>query len=121
MNFAKIVVKWQKNTILIKYWIRKVRKGEKEIKDIQERGGADVVIDFGASQSGFHLADSLVKQAGKFVIGSFHRTDMTFNGPKWHLGGITVYNLSPMSNTHYTEMLPRAYELIKRGVYEREN
>ena len=23
-----------------------------------------------------------------------------------------------MSNDHYTDMLPRAYELIKRGVYE---
>lgn len=93
-------------------------EGRKVIAEIQEHGGADVVIDFGASESGFKLADSLTKQAGKLVIGSFHRTDMTFNGPKWHLGGLTVLNLSPMSNAHYTEMIPRAYELIKRGVYE---
>ncbi len=92
--------------------------GKSAIAGIQAKGGADVVIDFGASESGFRLADSLTKQAGKLVIGSFHRTDMTFNGPKWHLGGLTVYNLAPMSNAHYTEMLPRAYELIKRGVYE---
>lgn len=93
-------------------------EGKKVIQEIQAEGGADLVIDFGASESGFRLADSLTKQAGKLVIGSFHRTDMTFNGPKWHLGGLTILNLSPMSNAHYTEMLPRANELIKRGVYE---
>ena len=93
-------------------------EGKRVIAEIQAEGGADIVIDFGASESGFRLADSLTKQAGKLVIGSFHRTDMTFNGPKWHLGGLTVLNLAPMSNAHYTEMIPRAYELIKRGVYE---
>ncbi|MBE6831934.1 MAG: hypothetical protein E7519_17170 [Ruminococcaceae bacterium] len=93
-------------------------EGKKVISEIQAKGGADVVIDFGASDSGFHLADSMTKQAGKLVIGSFHTGDVTFNGPKWHLGGLTVYNLAPMSNAHYTEILPRTYELIKRGVYE---
>ena len=29
-----------------------------------------------------------------------------------------MYNLSPMSNDHYVEILPRTYELIKRGVYD---
>ncbi len=92
-------------------------EGKKVIAEIQGKGGADVVIDFGASDSGFHLADSMTKMAGKFTIGSFHRGDVTFNGTKWHLGGLSVYNLSPMSNAHYTEIIPRTYELIKRGVY----
>lgn len=93
-------------------------EGKRVIAEIQAKGGADVVIDFGASDSGFHLADSMTKQAGKLVIGSFHRGSVTFDGTKWHLGGLTVYNLSPMSNAHYTEIIPRTYELIKRGIYE---
>lgn len=93
-------------------------EGKKAIADIIAKGGADVCIDFGASDSGFHLADSMVRQAGKFIIGSFHRSDVTFNGTRWHLGGLHVLNVSPMSNDHYTEIIPRTYELIKRGVYD---
>ncbi len=93
-------------------------EGKKVIEEIKAKGGADICIDFGASDSGFHLADSLTKQAGKLIIGTFHRGDVTFNGTKWHLGGLKVYNLAPMSNAHYEDILPRTYELIKRGVYD---
>ncbi len=92
--------------------------GKRVIAEIQAKGGADVCIDFGASASGFHLADSMTKEAGKLIVGSFHRTKLEFDGSKWHLGGLTVYNLSPMSNAHYREIIPRTYELIKRGVYD---
>lgn len=95
-------------------------EGKRVMKEIQEKGGADVVIDFGASDSGFHLADSMTKQAGKLTIGTFHRGDVTFNGTKWHLGGLTVYNLSPFSNAHYPEMIPRTFSMIEKGVYEPE-
>lgn len=71
-------------------------EGKKLIEDIIKAGGADVVIDFGATTSGFELADSLTKQAGKLGIATFHRGDVTFNGTKWHLGGLKVYNLSPL-------------------------
>lgn len=95
-------------------------EGKAAIAAIKAEGGADIVIDFGASDSGFHLADSMTKQAGKLVIGSFHRGDVTFNGTKWHLGGLRVLNTSPMFDAHYLELLLRAYALIKRGVYEPE-
>ncbi len=91
-------------------------EGKKLIKEIQDAGGADVVIDFGATISGFQLADSLTKQAGKLGIATFHRTDVTFNGTRWHLGGVRVYNLSPFCNPHYPELLPKAYEMIKKRV-----
>lgn len=91
-------------------------EGKKLIKEIQDAGGADVVIDFGASTSGFQLADSMTKQAGKLGIASFHRGDVTFDGTKWHLGGLKVYNLSPFCNAHYPELLPKAYEMIKKRV-----
>lgn len=93
-------------------------EGKRVIEEIKAKGGADVCIDFGATDSGFHLADSMTKKAGKLIVGSFHRSDVTFNGTKWHLGGLTVYNLAPMSNAHYTEIIPRTYALIKRGVYD---
>ena len=91
-------------------------EGKKLIEDIIKAGGADVVIDFGATTSGFELADSLTKQAGKLGIATFHRGDVTFNGTKWHLGGLKVYNLSPFSNEHYPELLPKAYEMIRKRV-----
>jgi threonine dehydrogenase-like Zn-dependent dehydrogenase len=94
------------------------KEGRKVIDEIIKKGGADIVIEFSRDKTGYELANELVKEAGKFVIGSWHRGKMEFDGTKWHLGGLTVYNLSPMANSRYTEMLPRTYELIKRGVYE---
>jgi len=93
-------------------------EGKAVIAEIIAKGGADVCIDFGASDSGFHLADSMAKQAGKLTIGSFHRGDVTFNGTKWHLGGLYVYNLAPMSNPHFKEIVPRTWAMIERGVFE---
>lgn len=93
-------------------------EGKSVINDIVKKGGADVVIEFGASTSAFELADSLTKKAGKLVIASFHRGIMEFNGPKWHLGGLTVYNLAPDSNPHYEEVIPRTNKLIEKGVYD---
>lgn len=92
--------------------------GEKRVKEIIGKGGADVVIEFGATISGFELADSLVRQAGTFVIASFHRGKVTFDGTRWHLGGLRVYNAAPMINDHYNELIPRTYQLIKDGVYD---
>lgn len=93
-------------------------EGKKVIDEIIAKGGADVVIEFSTTKSGFELANKLFRMAGKLVIGSWHRQMMEFDPTRWHLSGVYVYNLSPMSNAHYTEILPRTYELIKRGVYE---
>lgn len=93
-------------------------EGRAAVEEIIAEGGADIVIDFGASEEGFRLADSITKQAGTLVIGSFHRGAMTFDGTKWHLGGLTVLNVSPMSNAHYPEIIPRTYALIQRGIYD---
>lgn len=95
-------------------------EGKRLIQEIQNAGGADVVIEFGASDSSFHLADSLTKKSGKLGIASFHRGSVTFDGTKWHLGGLSVYNLAPMSNKHYRELLPRTYTMIQKKVFEPE-
>lgn len=93
-------------------------KGKKVIDEIVAKGGADVIIEFSAARSGYDLANKLFKMGGKLVIGSWHRQKMEFDGTRWHLGGVTVYNLSPMANPHFAEILPRTHELIKKGVYE---
>ncbi len=94
-------------------------EGEAKVREIESSGGVDVVIDFAASDSGYHLASRMIRStAGKFAIGSWHRHEMTFNGTQWHLSGVTVYNLSPMSNAHYQDTLAQTYELVKRGIYE---
>jgi threonine dehydrogenase-like Zn-dependent dehydrogenase len=93
-------------------------EGKAEIEKIIAKGGADVVIEFGASDSGYKLAYSMTsKRGGKFVLGSWHRHEMAFDGTDWHMSGLTVYNLSPSSNRRFSEMIPRTAELIKKGVY----
>lgn len=92
-------------------------EGKKVIQEIKAKGGCDISIDFGASDSGFYLADSLTRQAGKLIIGTFHRGDLTFNGTKWHLGGLQVLNLPPQSNLDYYQVIPRTNALINKGLY----
>lgn len=93
-------------------------EGKAYIQKIKDEGGVDVVIEFAASDSGFELANELIrKTGGNFVIGSWHRDKVTFDGTLWHMSGVNVLNLSPMSNRNYTEMIPRTAALYERGVY----
>lgn len=93
-------------------------EGQAHIEKIRKAGGADIVIDFAASDSGYALALKLVRfNAGKLTLGSWHRHEMPFNGTDWHMSGLNVLNLSPMANRHYTDMNPRAGKLVERGVY----
>lgn len=93
------------------------QSGKEQIEKIKQAGGADLVIDFAASDSGYQLALNMVKTAGRFAIGSWHRHAMQFDGTQWHLGGTTVLNLSPMSNPNYHEVVPRTAVLVEKGVY----
>lgn len=94
-------------------------EGKKHIVEIVAGGGADLVIDFAASESGYDVSTSVLKdKPGKFVIGSWHRHEMKFDGTRWHMGGVTVYNLSPMSNSHYFDLVPRTSILVDKGVYD---
>ena len=93
-------------------------EGKAKIEEIIKNGGVDVVIDFAASDSGFDLALKLRRyNAGKLVLGTWHRHEKTFDGTNWHMSGLNVLNLSPMSNRHYTDMIPRTAALVRRGVY----
>lgn len=97
--------------------------GQAKIKEIQDWGGADIVIEFSASQEGFLLANQLTSRpggpnmGGKLVIGSWHRQNMMFDGTLWHMSGLYVYNCSPMSNRYYPDIVQRTSELLAKGVY----
>lgn len=94
------------------------QEGEAYIRQLGAQGGVDVVIEFAATDSGFALANRLIrKTGGVLVLGSWHRDQVTFDGSLWHLSGVTVLNLSPMSNRHYTDLIPRTAALVERGVY----
>lgn len=93
-------------------------EGQAYIRQLRDGGGVDVVIDFAASESGFVLANELIrKTGGNLVIGTWHRDKVTFDGTLWHMSGVNVLNLSPMSNRHYTDLIPRTAALYERGVY----
>jgi len=94
-------------------------EGQAHVEEIKAQGGADIVIDFAASDSGYDLAASLTsKRAGKLVLGTWHRHAKSFDGTKWHLSGLNVLNLAPGSNRHFNELIPRTAELVRRGVYD---
>lgn len=93
-------------------------EGKQHIEQLVAKGGADVVIDFSASESGYDIANTVMKALpAKLIIGSWHRHDMTFDGTRWHMSGAIVYNLSPMSNAHYSDLVPRCGILVEKGVY----
>lgn len=94
------------------------KEGEAKIREIKESGGADIIIEFSASDSGYDLALGMIKGiAGKLVFGSWHRHEKTFDGSSWHLNGLTVLNCAPNANAHFREMIPATAALIKRGIY----
>lgn len=95
-------------------------EGLRIIEQIQSCGGADICIDFSASESGCLLADSMTSQNGKFAIASYHHSPIQFDVTRWHRKGLYVYNPSPYSNAHYLDMVPRTKELILRGAYQPE-
>jgi threonine dehydrogenase-like Zn-dependent dehydrogenase len=93
-------------------------EGEAKIKEIEARGGFEVVIEFSASDSGYDAATRMIKKvAGKLVLGAWYRHAKSFDATLWHLSGLTVLNLAPSANAHFRELIPATAALIRRGVY----
>ena len=94
------------------------RDGRREIERIIMAGGADHVIEFSASDDGFELALRLVRKTqGRLTIGSWHRHEMRFDGTAWHMGGLIVNNVSPMTTYHYEDVIKPTAALVTRGIY----
>lgn len=94
-------------------------EGEAKVKEIEEAGGVDIVIEFSATDSGYDLALRMTKGTeGKLVLGTWHRHEKSFDGTRWHLSGVNVLNLAPGSNAHFRELISATAALIRRGVYD---
>ncbi len=94
-------------------------EGKAEIQHIIDAGGADHVIEFSASDDGFALAQTMLRKTkGRFTVGSWHRHEMQFDGTQWHMSGIIVNNVSPMTTFHYEDVIKPTAALVKRGIYE---
>ena len=100
------------------YWNPETGEGKRAIQELIDNGGADHVIEFSASDDGFALAQRLVRHnQGRLTVGSWHRHEMKFDGTAWHMGGLIVNNVSPMTTFHYEDIIKRTAALVKRGIY----
>ena len=92
--------------------------GAAYVEELVASGGADNVIEFSASDSGFALAVRIARrEKARLTVGSWHRHDMTFDGTRFHMSGFLMNNVSPMTTFHYTDVIPQTAALVRRGVY----
>lgn len=78
-------------------------------KEVEE---FDLVVETTGVESGFRLADRLVRQKGRLVIFSWHHDPFLFDFGSWHERGLTVYNTSPIASWDFTQCYKQASELI---------
>ena len=75
----------------------------------------DVVVDASGSQEGLNLATEIVKRGGLInLFGWIKGRRASFAPTKWHLGGFTVVNSSPLSKVR--ETFGPAIRLIHQGI-----
>lgn len=78
----------------------------------------DLVIETAAAESGFHLANRLVKKGGRLVIFSWHHQAFPVDLGYWHVNGITVLNVSPAAHAHFDDCFLQSIALIEAGVID---
>jgi threonine dehydrogenase-like Zn-dependent dehydrogenase len=77
----------------------------------------DVVVDTSGVQAGLDLATDIVKTGGLInLFGWMKGETATFNPTKWHLGGFSLVNSSPMAKLR--DPFPPAIRLIHEGVFD---
>jgi threonine dehydrogenase-like Zn-dependent dehydrogenase len=77
----------------------------------------DVVVDTSGVQAGLDLATDIVKTGGIInLFGWIKGESATFNPSKWHLGGFTIVNSSPMARLR--DPFPPAIRLMNEGVFD---
>jgi threonine dehydrogenase-like Zn-dependent dehydrogenase len=77
----------------------------------------DVVVDTSGVQAGLDLATDSVKTGGLINLFGWMKGDAaTFNPTKWHLGGFSLVNSSPMARLR--DPFPPAIRLIHEGVFD---
>ncbi|MFW5686534.1 MAG: alcohol dehydrogenase catalytic domain-containing protein [Spirochaetota bacterium] len=80
-----------------------------------QEGLFDLVVETTGVEPGFRLADSLVRNGGRFVIFSWQHHPFVFDFGSWHQRGILVSNSSPAASWDFTGCFEQARELIHAG------
>jgi len=78
-------------------------------------GTFDTVIEAAAAESGFHVANRLVRQAGRFIVFSWHHDPFTGDLGRWHELGVTVENVSPPAHPNFDECFCQSIPLMASG------
>jgi threonine dehydrogenase-like Zn-dependent dehydrogenase len=81
----------------------------------QGAGRFDLVVETAAAESGFHLANRLVKKGGRLLIFSWHHRAFPVDLGYWHVNGITVLNVSPAAHPHFDDCFYQSIPLIESG------
>jgi len=78
----------------------------------------DLVVETAAAESGFHLANRLVKKGGRLLIFSWHHRAFPVDLGHWHVNGITVLNVSPAAHPHFDDCFLQSIALIEAGAID---
>ena len=88
-----------------------------ELVALLKKRAFDVVVDTTGTQSGLDLACDIASTGGLInLFGWIKGTTATFNPSRWHGGGFTVVNSSPLSKLR--DPFPPAIRLMHRGVFD---
>lgn len=77
-----------------------------------DAGTFDLVAETTGVESGFRVADRLVRAGGRLVIFSWQHDPFLFDFGTWHERGLTVYNTSPIASWDFGRCYRQATELL---------
>jgi len=88
------------------------------ISDIQEQGGAELVIECSGAVGGLELANNLMAQTGTLNLFAWHRGERTINMTPWHQRGYRIYNTAPNFDRHFRDHVSETEILMRKGVFD---
>jgi threonine dehydrogenase-like Zn-dependent dehydrogenase len=81
----------------------------------------DLLVEAAGAQAAFDLNYSILRQAGRLNIFSWHKADYRqVDLGAWHMMGIQVYNASPNISTDFPRIFARTVPMMKKGVFDLE-
>jgi len=96
-------------------------EGKAALCEIENAGGADLIIECSSTTDGFGMANRMLKDSGALELFAWHRGERTFDGTPWHLKGIHIYNTAPDSERFYLpQRVRQAEKLISMGIFNQK-
>jgi threonine dehydrogenase-like Zn-dependent dehydrogenase len=132
-NFVAIDIRDERLKLAKKFGVESILNPKKvnivkEVHDIFD-GEADVVIEASGAPRTLDLATELVRggkpkkqiRGGKIVIFGRHVIDEKVPTEKWHMKGLEVLNISPMSSINFNRDFHDAVKLLKKGIFDQKS